>query len=208
MVEDIREFIRHLGREKFTLVCHDWGAVIGFQYIMDHMDTLSSYVMMGGPPRDVHRQLASTEWNQFKKMWYIYFFQAPYLPEVALRSRDMITFKAMMSENTSKEDIEAFKYTFQQEGAFTPPLNYYRANMTTPISNAKPDHYVNGLFLLGERDAYISKNCGPLAEKRIPNLKFKLLENTDHFCQQSNPKLVNAEMWKFLKDQKNVVNGY
>lgn len=201
LVKDIRELVRHLGREKFTLVCHDWGAVVGFQYIMEHMDTLFTYIMMGGPPRDVHRTLAATEKDQFSKMWYIYFFQGPCLPELSLRSNDLAVFKEMKSGPTTNEDIEAYKYTFGEKGAFTPPLNYYRANMMSAASKSKPERYEKGLFLLGDQDKYISPSCGPLAEKRIPNLKFQLLENCNHFCQQSDPKKVNEVMRQFLREK-------
>lgn len=202
LVKDIRELVRHLGRDKFTLVCHDWGAVIGFQYIMQHMDTLTTYIMMSGPPREVHRLAAASDKDQFKKMWYIYFFQGPRLPEMMLRSNDLAVFKELRSEHTTDADIEAFKYTFGKEGAFTAPINYYRANMLGTPNKTKPESYEKGLFLLGDKDKYISSACGPLAEKRIPNLKFQLLENTDHFCQQTNPNKVNEVMRKFLKEQQ------
>lgn len=203
LVEDIRALVEHLaGGNKCVLVCHDWGSIIGFEYVMRHMDTVDRYIMMGAPPIKVHRQLGQTSMEQFQMSWYIYFFQGRFIPELALRAFDLQKFNDMKSQYTSKADIEVYKYVFGQKGALTPPINYYRANAGAPyVEPPAPASYAKGLFLLAENDLYISKDCGPLAEKVIPELKFVLLEDTDHFCQQSNPLTVNQVMRKFLQDE-------
>jgi pimeloyl-ACP methyl ester carboxylesterase len=58
-------------------------------------------------------------------------FQSPYIPEWLMSMNDMEMFKFTQSslvhgENFTDDDIEAYKYTFGQIGAMTPPINYYR----------------------------------------------------------------------------------
>lgn len=48
MVEDIHQLVKKLGRDKFILVGHDWGALIGWTYVKKHVDTLEKYIMIGG----------------------------------------------------------------------------------------------------------------------------------------------------------------
>lgn len=176
---------------------------MGFEYAMLHCDTVEKYILMAAPPRDIHRELCQTNEEQSRMSWYFYFLQTPVIPEMVMRAFDMKLLEEMCLNNDSA--IEVYKYVFGKPGAFTPPINYYRSNVfstiaKTPIldtSVAPP-----GLLLLAENDKYISKDCGPVAEKRIPNLKFVVLESTDHFCQQNNPTRVNYEMLKFLGTTK------
>ena len=93
-------------------------------------------------------------------------FQAPWLPEFTLSLNDYKMFEQFVSiwivlnstqyclsthlqllpllqghKKDAKPDeaIEAYKYTFSQPGAFTPPLNYYRAIMRNPARSPKSD---------------------------------------------------------------------
>lgn len=166
------------------------------------MDTIDKYIMMGAPPLTVHREAILTDEKQQKMSWYITFFQFPKIPELVLRSYDLKSLNVMRSEHTSKADIEAYKYVFGKPGALTPPINYYRTNIKKGRRPMKPPaKCAPGLLLIGEKDNYISKVCGPLAEKRVHNLRFELLKDTDHFCQQSNPSLVNKLMREFLQEK-------
>lgn len=198
LVSDLHELIKLLGK-KPILVCHDWGSIIGFEYVMRHMDTVESYVMLCSPPRQVHREMSAMSVEQYHMMWYISFLQGRCIPELTLRSFDLRIFETLKSHNTTKEDIEAFKYVFGGDGALTPPINYYRANIGDALETVKPATYKKGLLLLAENDIYISKACGPAAERFVPNLKFQLMEDVDHFCQQKDPVVVNKYIRDFLK---------
>ncbi|GAB0092650.1 epoxide hydrolase 1 [Sergentomyia squamirostris] len=203
MVDDLRALVKALERDQLILVCHDWGAVIGWRYVLRHMDTIQKYVMIGAPAFEVYRVIASREWDQFRKGWYIHFFRGPYIPEMMLRARDLSVFSAMKSDYTTPEDIEAFKYTFAKPKALTYPINYYRANNShTPSIRSKPVKYAPGLFLLGEKEEYISMSTGPAMEKAYPNLTYKLVPGATHFAQQDKPVLVNEMMRNFLAAHK------
>lgn len=69
MTSDIREVVRSLDRDKFVLVCHDWGSVIGWDFITKHMDTVEKYICMGAPSMPVINHLINTSWKQFKMSW-------------------------------------------------------------------------------------------------------------------------------------------
>lgn len=201
LVSDLYELIRYLG-EKPILVCHDWGSIIGFEFVLRHMDMVQSYVMMCAPPRQIHRKISHTSVEQFRMMWYIFLFQGRFIPELMMRSFDLRIFNALKSKFTTKEDIEAFKYVFSRKGALTPPINYYRANITGDMkSHPMPAEYKRGLLILAENDLYISQLNGPATEKFIPNLKYLLLEDADHFCQQNSPDAVNSLIRGFLCQQ-------
>lgn len=59
-----------LGRKKFTLVAHDWGAVIGWDFVTQHMEMLDKYIMMDAPSRRIAFKLLMSTKEQFKMSWY------------------------------------------------------------------------------------------------------------------------------------------
>lgn len=115
--DDIKSVIKGLGREKCILVCHDWGAVIGWNFVQNNMNMIEKYVMMGAPSAAAWRKavMSSDGFDQFKKSWYIFYFQMPRLPEFTISLDDFAIFKAIGSSIT-EDDLEAYKYTFSRPG--------------------------------------------------------------------------------------------
>lgn len=79
------------------------------------------YVMLGAPSQAVFGRQLFTSSEQFFKSWYIFFFQAPYLPEFTMAMNDYKMFKSTMcgadyTETVTEQDIEAYKYTFAKPG--------------------------------------------------------------------------------------------
>lgn len=140
-----------------------------------------------------------------------------------MRMSDLKLFEMVFRNHCNDEELEAFKYTFAKKGknlssllkidsclnlnrsppgALTYPINYYRANFGTRVQSGRPPAdvpHAPGLYLLGENDAYISKETGPLMQKEYNNLSFKIVPGVDHFLQQHNPTLVNRVMREFLE---------
>lgn len=181
-------------------MAHDWGAVIGFRYVQRHMDTLEKYIMIGGPPSEVWNKLIASQLKQFLMSWYIFFYQMPFLPEFAFGLNDLKLFKVM--QHKSDDDLEVYKYVFSQEGALTAPINYYRAAAKFLFPDPpvpRPASYVPGLFMLGEGDKYISRDCGKMAQRRFEKLDFKLIKGANHFAQQHAPEETNRLIREFLE---------
>lgn len=206
MVADIKGLIEHLGYERCVLVCHDWGAAIGWSFVRYHMDMVHRYVMLGGPDPEVWRNLLTSSAEQFLKSWYIFMFQMPKLPEFILSLDDYAAFKWIGGENAhdtfSAEDLEAYKYTFSKAGALTSPLNYYRANFIPKEAPKLPKikRFSPGLYSIAESDAYISKKTGPLTQQVFTDLRFQVLGYCNHFMQQDNPEGTNKMIRKFLAE--------
>ncbi|XP_062535182.1 epoxide hydrolase 1-like [Armigeres subalbatus] len=202
MVQDIKELVTALGRKKFTLVAHDWGAVVAWDFLSQHMDMLEKYIFMDAPSRRVAHKLITSTKEQFKMSWYMFFFQMPKLPELFVRMNDLKMLDIALGKFCSPEELEAYKYTFSKKGALTPPINYYRANLSPNAKrNIRPPTdipHVPGLYLLGEKDLFISKASAPLLQEQFNNLEYKIVPGGGHFVQQDKPELVNQIMREFL----------
>lgn len=89
-------------------------------------------------------------------------------------------------------------------GAFTPPLNYYRANLAsltkysiTGASIVKSKKLPPGLAIYSKNDNYVDYRS---FDDRTESwgLKNHLLVGEDHFVHQNNPELVNKLIDDFL----------
>jgi pimeloyl-ACP methyl ester carboxylesterase len=87
-------------------------------------------------------------------------------------------------------------------GAFTPPINYFRANGFS-LSSAKPkpkkDVEVPGLYMFGEHDGHLVFDHLWAAQSRQKNLKVQMVKGASHYAQQDDPERVNTLIRDFLK---------
>lgn len=107
-------------REQCIYIGHDWGAIIGWEFVSKHHDMVQKYVLMGAPSNKVFTQLIKTSKDQAKRTWYFIFFQMPVLPELLFKANDLAFFFKLwdnkFNESFTKDDLEAYKYVFQQKG--------------------------------------------------------------------------------------------
>jgi pimeloyl-ACP methyl ester carboxylesterase len=87
-------------------------------------------------------------------------------------------------------------------GAFTPPINYYRANgfsLSPPKSKLKKDIKAPGLYMFGEHDDHLVFDHLWTARNYIKNLKVKMVKGANHYVQQDDPERVNNLIRDFLQ---------
>lgn len=104
-------------RKQCILVCHDWGAVIGWAFVEKYKHMVHKYVMIGAPSAEAFMVLFRKS-DQFRKSWYTLFFKMPCLPELMLSTHDYGIFRTISKnrDNYTEDDIEAFKFTFSKTG--------------------------------------------------------------------------------------------
>jgi len=211
LVADIKNLIIALGRERCTLVAHDWGGCVAWCLVLTEPQMFDSYIIMNSiHPEAFHQHLKKSK-TQLRKSWYIFFFQLPWIPELWCRMNDMQMLNKILQHESKKspcpvsdEDIEVYKFYFGKPGAFTAPINYYRANFLLSSRDrirgkgTSPD-FPPGLLLFGEQDDYIDKEIQENTTKLVANCSLVYVKDTNHFVQQDDPEAVNQEMRAFLK---------
>ncbi|KAI8440450.1 hypothetical protein MSG28_001746 [Choristoneura fumiferana] len=133
LVEDVRDLIRQLGREKCILVAHDWGGLIACRLRDVHSDALDALIVLGSTSREAWWHAMWHDAVQKKMSWYVLFFRMPALPERFILMDDMAIFDKTIPAEEGSQDIECYKYWFGKPYALTPPINYYRANFNTNL---------------------------------------------------------------------------
>lgn len=85
-------------------------------------------------------------------------------------------------------------------GALTAPINYYRANIPSTDNGSKKreNDGENGLFVLGEKDAYISQRSIAVTQQMYPKGKVAIVSGANHFVQQDAPNETNRIIRDFV----------
>uniref|UniRef100_A0A1B6JJR5 AB hydrolase-1 domain-containing protein n=2 Tax=Homalodisca liturata TaxID=320908 RepID=A0A1B6JJR5_9HEMI len=210
IVADLIKFISALGRDTCTLVAHDWGGIVAWYMVLLHPHLFDCYVIMDSVHPVAYRKVLHRSLDQFRRSWYVFFFQLPYLPELVLRMDDFASFEKNIKSNKSpqpltEEDLEAFKYTFGKPGALKHAIDYYRANFmlesVMKLSNhGTSEDFPPGLIMYGELDIYLSPEVHEVSVASVANAKLVCISGANHFVQQDDPESVNRELRKFFNE--------
>jgi pimeloyl-ACP methyl ester carboxylesterase len=90
LVGDVAAVIRHLGRDKATIVGHDWGGVVAWQFALNLPQMTENLIILNLPhPNGLLRELRSNT-AQIKNSEYARNFQtkSPQRPDSFLRAAD------------------------------------------------------------------------------------------------------------------------
>ena len=101
----------------------------------------------------------------------------------------------------TKEDIEAYKYTFGKPGAFTPPINYYRNIFRLiPVKDLLQGRLpMPVLLIFGTGDQAIETEAALMSGDWVDGyFEVKLLDGISHWVQHEAPERVNEAIEQFL----------
>lgn len=130
-VRDIEGVVTGLGYEKCTLVGHDWGGAIAWNFAYSYPEMIERLIILNLPHPAKFREGLQTP-QQLLRSSYAFFFQLPSLPEFLIQASDYQAIEnafrglAINKNAFTKEDIEAYKNAAAKRGALTAMLNYYR----------------------------------------------------------------------------------
>jgi pimeloyl-ACP methyl ester carboxylesterase len=135
---DVAAWIRSEGRESAHIVGHDWGAAIAWDAALRRPDVVDRLVAINVPhPAAFAGALMPSRdrWKlnirQWRRSWYILFFQLPGVPEWLNRRGDyegMARFLRQASPGTFTDaDMDRYRAAWSRPGALETMLDWYRA---------------------------------------------------------------------------------
>lgn len=204
LVKDVEGVIKGLGYNKCTLVGHDWGGAIAWNFAYKHPDMLDKLIVLNLPhPAKFAEGLRTPQ--QIQRSWYVFFFQLPLLPELFVQSNDYqfieTAIKGMAVDKSafSQADIDAYKDAAAKRGALTATINYYRNAFQPKFFNQSLGVLeVPTLMIWGEKDIALGKELTYGTEAYVRDFQIKYIPNCSHWVQQEQPSLVNQYIREFL----------
>ncbi len=205
LMADVGALIDASGKEKVTLIAHDWGAVIAWFFAMREVRPLENLIICNVPhPAAMQRAFS---FKQLAKSWYAIFFQLPGLPERMMgrgKMGEMIRDTACNSDKFSAEVVDIYNRNGSRPENMTAMVNYYRAlvrgggskrqrELGTPVINTRT------LMLWGEDDMALTVETTYGTEEFVKDFTIRYLPRISHWVQQDAPEVVNKMITAFLQ---------
>lgn len=211
LIQDIKDLILGLGRSDCILVGHDWGGALGYMFSAKYPEMVKAYIPINIPhPLSMERE-AQSGWEQRLKSWYIIFFQCPLLPELFLALGDRAIFDLMfedaglLEKPQSSEDLDAYKYMFQEKHNWTSTLNYYRAALKCArdldLMRKMKQIEVPVYSIFGTGDDYLSVGSAQGSKDFCVDFKETLLDGVKHWSPMQVPVKINNFIEVYLRER-------
>ncbi len=205
--QDIVELIKQLGVEKVYLAGHDWGAIVAWNLAIFYPQYLRKLIILNVPHPVVARQTFRKRPDQWRRSWYVFFIQLPWLPEKLVSRGGFKLLKWMLRRTSlpgtfSAEDLQHYQQAWSQPGSFTAMLNWYRGLRYGNQPNARMAKgliEVPALVIWGAKDAFLRAEMAAKSVKKCRNGRLLLLPEATHWIQHEKPDIVNQAIEQFLR---------
>ncbi len=201
---DVIRLMNALGLEKTALIGHDWGGVVAWATAVLYPPRVERLAVLDAPyPPVVFRSVLAHP-AQLLKSSYIFFFQLPVLPEVALRRNHWEAMVRNMRRSApqsafNEEDFDRYRAAWNQEGAMTAMLNWYRALLRRPFPlPAHPRLPMQVLILWGGRDFALGRELAEYSRAACARAEMVVFEGANHWIQREKAAEVNRLLLEFL----------
>jgi pimeloyl-ACP methyl ester carboxylesterase len=214
LVADVAGLIDASGKRRVTLVGHDWGGLVAWEFALRQTRPLERLVILNAPhPARFREELASNR-AQRRRSRYAAFFQLPWLPEWLFRRKGAAAiaqaFRSMAIDKSRFPDevLAVFQQNALQPGALTAMLNWYRANgrhfgaLGGPAPAASPIIAAPTLLIWGEEDTALGKETTFGTERFVTDLTLRYLPRVSHWVQQEAPEAVNEILESWLGERR------
>jgi pimeloyl-ACP methyl ester carboxylesterase len=215
LVEDLRLLIEHLGYARCTLVAHDWGGAIAWNFAAAHPERLDRLVIINAPhPITFARELRNNP-AQRRASAYMNLFRSEKAERV-LSDNGYARLLGMTLEawtanggTATEADRQAYLTAWSQPGALTGALNYYRASPLYPREEGASDAAIEldpaafhvqvpTLVVWGERDAALLPGNLAGLEQHVDRLEIARIPEGSHWVVHEQPHRVAALIRSFI----------
>lgn len=206
--DDIAGLIKQFGRDSAIIIGHDWGGAVAWHLAATKPQFVDKLIVVNVPhPKAMPRVLAKNP-LQWAKSSYMAFFQLPDLPEKALAAD---YFKTMANslvttsrpDTFSQQDIEAYKEAWDQPGALTGMLNWYRAIRQGSMLQT-PDHKITVpvRIIWGVGDQFLSPMLAKESLDFCEDGELVFIGEATHWVHHEQPYILNLLIERMLKEEK------
>ncbi len=203
LAADVVSLADAYGVDRFHMVGHDWGAVIGWWVAAKYPERLERVILMDGPHPDVWGRQALKHPTQALKSTYVAFFQLPWIPEATLGGFDFAGLKAMMRGSAKANTFEPgaldrYVKAWGHPGSLTAMLNYYRALRERKTGGEPARLAPPTLILWAGDDAFLERNVAEAGLALCDAGKLEFVEGASHWLHIEQPERINARILEWL----------
>ena len=212
LVEDVAGWIDALEVEKVHLVGHDWGAIIGYAAATALPHRLHTLTTISVPHLRHFRQRIWRYPGQWRRSWYLLFFQLRLLPEALIKAHDFALLRRLIATwspgwGPPPEWFAPLRAAFSNPRVLRAALGYYRrlfdwrseqGRASVALSTAPIE--VPTLVMMGARDGCMSADLAwnMMEDADFPKgLTRETVPDAGHFLPMEAPKRVADHIHAF-----------
>lgn len=221
LAADMVGLIDQLDYEKVCLVGHDWGAGVAWWMAEHTPDRVEKLAILNVPHGEVMKDTIRHQFSQFKKSWYIFFFQIPWLPEwLCQRNNYQLMARALIGSSRpgtfTPGDLAEYRQAWSQPGSLTAMINWYRAYVQSPPSKSPgsshemvfrdqvtADHekriHVPTTIIWGAQDRFLNRSMAKASAALCDNASLVYFEEASHWVKDEEADSVNNLLLNFFK---------
>ena len=189
IVDDAIAVADALGFDRFHLVGHDWGAIIGWQVAGKYQDRVRSYTSVSVPHPKAFRGAISADQEQKSKSQYMRFFQEEGTPDVLLAD-DAAGLRVMYAELPA-EAAGVYLDVLCDRAALAGALNYYRTMDGTLASGIGPIT-MPAMLVWGDQDMVVGRSGVEATAAQIEApFRLEVLEGAGHWIPELEAGTLN-----------------
>lgn len=201
---DVLAIAAQSGAEKFSLAGHDWGAAVAWSTALLHPERVAKLAILNVPHPSVMLRHLKTNRRQLRRSWYMFFFQLPWLPELAFSAfnyrlgvRSLV--RSSRPGTFSPDDLAQYRAAWSRPAALTSMINWYRAAFRHPTEFPDSRVHVPTRILWGERDAFLLSEMAHDSLGYCESAELYAFANASHWLQHEEPYRVSELLIDFFR---------
>jgi len=197
LVADVVGMADALGKERFHVVGHDWGAAVAWNVGLTNPDRVISLVPLSVPhPYAFSEALRSSTGDQAERSGYFQLFAsdsaaATFLANDAEGLRGI--YAAWSGGGLSDEDVQVYVDLLSEPGALQAALNWYGAMNLGAGGAAVTPIGMPTMFVWSTEDTALGREGAELTEKYVEGpYRFEVIEGVSHWIPEEAADQLNA----------------
>ena len=193
LVGDVAAVVRHLGRDRATIVGHDWGGIVAWHVAINYPERLRSLTAVSVPhPAAFADALNDESTDQRQRSSYVDIFRKVGEGENRFIADDAAGLRRLYGSNGASPDAaEEYLSVLTQPGAITAALNWYRATSFWDGGDKGPVT-VPTLYVWSDGDVALGPDAARLTADHVTGpYRFEALEGVSHWIPETASDRLN-----------------
>ena len=205
LADDVCALIEAAGRDRASVVGHDWGAMVGWHLAHTYPECLRRLAILNVPHPHVFRRTLRSSPAQLLRSTYALFFQIPALPEWLLGRNDGQGLAALLrwsshSDTFDGADLALYRRAWRRPGRLRSMLHWYRAAVRRALRTPPPSAPIDvpTLVVWGAQDIALHRRMAAPSAAMCTDGHLEVLDDATHWVQHDAPDLVNRHLLDHL----------
>ena len=193
LVDDLRALLDALGIDTVRLVAHDWGAVIGWRFVLAHPQRVERFVALsvGHPTAYARGGLV-----QKLKGYYVLLMQLRGIMEWLAMCGDWFLFRQL---TRYAAEFPRWRERLSRPGRLTAGMNYYRANLRALFAGELASARVPVFGVWSSGDLFLVEGQMIASERYVRGpWRYARIEGANHWLQLDAPQHFNPLLLEYL----------